>query len=94
MTPDETKLESVTIYDRPYLPSRLEGAKVAHQYQAWCNRCLRHVESSSRLRISVWATKRPAVKAAREHLAMHATRETHLDRLVKQGSTVICEVVS
>ena len=53
-----------------------------HEYQAFCLRCQRHVCSD---RTSVWASKRPAVTHAREHIARHAARDAELADWLAQG---------
>lgn len=79
-TPDEALAayedicNTVVIYDQSY---QLRGSnETVHQYQAWCRRCLRNVQSPGlRGGRSIWATKAPAVRAAKYHLTGHDRME-------------------
>lgn len=60
---------------------RRHGNRDVFAFQAYCRRCQEHVPGSgNQLRNYVWATKPPAVRAAKAHLDGHARYENWLSR--------------
>lgn len=78
----------VLITDQPYHV----GRELVHQYGAYCQRCLRTVMGPTGN--SIWATKPPAVKAAKVHIAQHVFLEGYIERRTSNGTLKVVQSIT